>query len=221
MAKQFGMIDYHDPYNLITNYTCKNGNTVNYKYFAEADAYIGSRYKGDDLRRRIENICRNPNGMDAWGSTISKCADGSEASPNSCAWACTARWSNSWACPGEAKCIDTKKICDGIHDCEFGHDENPDLCTDDFCRDGFMERHGDMIQYEINKVSMKVLKRIYLFRHYHTNEAKEKVPEEIKNEEGVEMFDWSKDPENNLKWKCPNSTRCIRGPVNSLTYCKF
>ena len=226
MAKQFGAIDYADPYDLLTNYTCRNGNTVDYGVYGRLEnynrkKYNNSRYSGKYLRSRLEDICLDPNGKDEMEEYVSKCADGSEASSESCAWACTGQLSKSWACPGEAKCINTKKICDGIPDCENAHDENPELCTEDFCRDGFIERHGDRIQYELRDVSMKVLKRIYLFRSYHTNQAKDNVPEEIKNEKGVEMFNWGIDPENNLKWKCPNSTRCIRGPINSLTYCKF
>ena len=105
----------------------------------------GGRYHGMFLRWEISQRCRQ--------KEEPYCADKSDITPETCAWACLhfgsyveGTTSNAWPCPGEAKCIARNQICDGIRDCGNGQDENENLCTEEFCRNGF-------VSYDNNKLN--------------------------------------------------------------------
>ena len=72
------------------------------------------------------------------------CADHSDFTPKTCAWACLHMYSFfsmggvTWPCPGEAKCINRFQICDGKRDCSKGQDEDKRLCTEEFCKNGLL-----------------------------------------------------------------------------------
>ena len=97
------------------------------------------------------------------------CADHSDVTPKTCAWACLhyssflgsnwvkekGKWvignklrgSMAWPCPGEAKCIGRHQICDGVRDCGNGQDEDKNLCTEDFCKNGFVSYDANHLNY--------------------------------------------------------------------------
>ena len=84
------------------------------------------------------------------------CTDNSDVTAKTCAWACLhfssriIRGGNdvmSWPCPGEAKCIGRHQICDGVSDCGNGQDEDKNLCTKEFCNNGF-------VSYDSNQINM-------------------------------------------------------------------
>ena len=93
------------------------------------------------------------------------CADHSDVTPKTCAWAClhfssfigskwlngsytnTLRGSMAWPCPGEAKCIERNQLCDGVQHCSNGQDEDKNLCTEDFCKNGFVSYDGNHLNY--------------------------------------------------------------------------
>ena len=48
--------------------------------------------------------------------------------------------SGRFKCPGESKCIYPWAVCNGKADCKTGGDENPYLCTQEFCESSFLGR---------------------------------------------------------------------------------
>ena len=106
-----------------THFKCKNGEVV--------ELYVEPRYK-------IRALCTgSPDAPDVLRSI---CSDNSEITIETCAWACNYNeiLPTDWACPGEPKCIGRDQICDGNTDCANGQDEDTELCTESFCRDGFI-----------------------------------------------------------------------------------
>ena len=126
-------------------------------------------YHGMSLRRVISQRCR---GLKVDKKTINIyerplhplvpaqpfCTDHSDVTPKTCAWAClhfssiienTTVWGGSmaWPCPGEAKCIGNHQICDGVRDCSNGQDEDKNLCTEDFCKNGFVSYDANQLNY--------------------------------------------------------------------------
>ena len=110
-------------------------------------AMVGNgRYHGMSLRQKISRRCRQ--------KEEPFCTDHSDVTVRTCAWAClhfnavienTA--SMAWPCPGEAKCIGRNQICDGVSDCSNGQDEDKNLCTEDFCKNGFVSYDSNHINY--------------------------------------------------------------------------
>ena len=53
----------------------------------------------------------------------------------------------AWPCPGEPKCIGRHQICDGVRHCSNGQDEDKNLCTEDFCKNGFVSYDANQLNY--------------------------------------------------------------------------
>ena len=110
------------------------------------------------------------------------CPDHSDVTAKTCAWACqhySSRDSDNneylWPCAGEAKCIGSNQICDGVPDCGNGQDEDESLCTEDFCRNGyvfydfngvnFSSKHDNKGYYK-HYTDVSKIEKIYLFKDY-------------------------------------------------------
>ena len=95
---------------------------------------------------------------------------GNFLNPKTCAWGClhydTGINIQTWACPDEAKCIKTSQICDGTPDCSYGQDEDEMLCTEDFCKNGFVTYDNNQFNYTTNSYNTDPTKIIqyYIFK---------------------------------------------------------
>ena len=78
----------------------------------------------------------------------------------------------SWPCPGEAKCIGRNQICDGVSDCSNGQDEDENLCTRDFCNNGFVSYDSNQINISSKPyrwfTDLGEMTQDYLFTPYRT-----------------------------------------------------
>ena len=155
------------------------------------------------------------------------CTDNSDVTAKTCAWAClhfSSRHINhgyqvmSWPCPGEAKCIGSNQICDGVFDCGNGQDEDKNLCTKDFCNNGFVSYDSNQINMSSEpygwRTNLKEMAQDYLFHYYRTpnypsnqleyyrNHETNLLPYELQNmEEEIQKLEMA---------KCKNSTKCRR-----------
>ena len=153
------------------------------------------------------------------------CSDKSDITPQTCAWGCLSKkcitsaraegdklkWDDpcidAWPCPGEAKCIDRKNICDGVRDCGNGQDEDINLCTEDFCRNGFVSIDDNQVNYipgtGLGNYSTDVrrLKKDYLFSNYRYPDAPHQTIGDTYNIAKLQ---------NHLSPKCNHSTKCLR-----------
>ena len=86
------------------------------------------------------------------------CADHSDITPKTCAWACLHMYSFfysgglTWPCPGEAKCISRNQICDGTRDCDNGQDEDKRMCTEEFCKNGLLFYDSNELNYSSSTI---------------------------------------------------------------------
>ena len=153
------------------------------------------------------------------------CSDKSDITPETCAWGCLGKYCvtseraegdelilrdpcvDAWPCPGEAKCIDRKNICDGVRDCGNGQDEDINLCTEEFCRNGFVSIDDNEVNYIPGtglghySTDTTKLKKVYIFSKYRYPDA----PHEIFGDPGNIA-----NLQNHLSPKCNHSTKCLR-----------
>ena len=147
-----------------------------------------------DVRQEVSDRCL--------GLKEPLCGDKSDVTPETCAWACLHFWAvvksgefsvnGAWSCPGEAKCIGRHQICDGIRDCDNGLDEYEELCTENFCKNGFVNYDGNSFDHQTNKYSTNRTKfrTDYIFKEYRYPNMPLQAGEE--------------------HTKCKHSTKCLR-----------
>ena len=184
---------------------CSNGEVVR----SEDNSHdIRGRHVHNEywLRNEIAYQCR--------GYHEPFCADKSDLTPETCAWACLSHQcvivgeypdsecTESWACPGESKCIDRNKICDGKKDCDNGQDEDINLCTEDFCRNGYVPVDGNKVNFSTWGYPTDNTKmwKDYIFLYYRIPNA----PHEVMDSTIIA------DLQNQMNPKCNHSTKCLR-----------
>ena len=191
------------------NYTsmihCSNGDVVRSE---DNSSVIHGRYVNDErrLRRQIARQCR--------GYEEAFCGDKSDLTPETCAWACLSRTgvivntisTESWACPGEPKCIERNLICDGKKDCDNGQDEDINLCTEDFCRNGFVAVEDNGFDYMIwgYPTPNTKMTKDYIFLDYRYPNA----PHAVVDSTSIPKL------QNHMTPKCNHSTKCLRRNSN-------
>ena len=178
---------------------CRNGEVVAARKYTHQSA---------DVRQETSERCL--------GFKKPLCEDKSDVTPETCAWACLhyfamvnttvryningvtkAEWVGTWSCPGEAKCIGRHQICDGIQDCDNGLDEYEELCTENFCKNGFVNYDGNSFDYQTNEYSTNRTKfrTDYIFKKYRYPHMPPNSSEE--------------------HTKCKHSTKCLRREATS------
>ena len=182
---------------------CSNGEVVRSE---DNSNKIHGRYVANEfsLRKQIASQCR--------GNHEPFCSDKSDQTPETCAWACLSRsgcvavnqtaCTESWACPGEPKCIARNQICDGNKDCENGQDEDINLCTEDFCRNGFVTIDDNTVNYTTWRFptdNTKIWKDYIFLNHRYPN-----APHEAVDPTNIPRF------QNHMTPKCNHSTKCLR-----------
>ena len=171
------------------------------------------KYTNADARFDIIERCRN--------LKAPFCSDKSDVTPKTCSWACLhytsimkgTRGKKPWPCPGEAKCIGRHQICDGIPDCKNGQDEYVELCTDDFCTNGFVSYDGNQFNYSTQKYDYDTtdIGTDYIFREYRYPNMKSKNMEDYKNRYTTSNGKVINASLQNLAMpKCRHSTKCLR-----------
>ena len=188
------------------NYTsmihCSNGEVVRSE---DNSSVIRGRYVFHEyrLRRQIARQCR--------GYDEPFCTDKSDLTPETCAWACLSHTcvivskyscTESWACPGEPKCIERTQICDGQKDCDNGQDEDINLCTEDFCRNGFVAVDGNKVNYTTwgYPTDNTKMRKDYIFLNYRYPNS----PHEVIDSTNIARL------QNHMSPKCNHSTKCLR-----------
>ena len=163
------------------------------------------------------------------------CSDHSDVTAETCAWACLHYSSNHyvkeierndflWPCPGEPKCIESRQICDGVPDCGNGQDEDENLCTEEFCRNGYVlmdtnqlnwtSKHDNYGYYRFH-TDVAEIKYYYLFdiyrpRYYPANQMDYYQENFAVDDNG----NFSMARLQNMEMpKCKNSTKCLRRNV--------
>ena len=189
---------------------CENG---------ELASLQSARYNGRYLRGDISRRCRQ--------LEEPFCLDKSDVTAKTCAWAClhfesTYRYarsenSNAWPCPGEAKCISRDQICDGIRDCSNGQDEEIALCTEDFCKNGFVSYDQNHLNYTTYKYPTDFEKmgqdNIFLDYRYpdfpanHMDEYRARFATDGEGKIYTALLQNLEMP------KCKNSTKCLRRSI--------
>ena len=181
---------------------CSNGDVVRSE---DSSSVIRGNYGRDEytLRRQIARQCR--------GYDEPFCPDKSDITPETCAWACLSRTcvivskyscTESWACPGEPKCIERTQICDGKKDCTNGQDEYINLCTEDFYRNCFVAVDDNKVNYTTWRYSTDNTKmsKDYIFLDYrYPNAPHEPIGSTI-----------IANIQNAMTPKCNHSTKCLR-----------
>ena len=188
---------------------CSNGEVVR----SDGNSHnISGRYVPHEyaLRGEIASQCR--------GNHEPFCPDKSDLTPETCAWACLGPGPGScvavnqtsctfsWACPGEPKCIARDQICDGKKDCDNGQDEDINLCTEDFCRNGFVSVDDNRINFTATyntkyEYDTTKLWKDYIFLDYRYPNAPHGI---IKPTNNIAKL------QNQLNPKCNHSTKCLR-----------
>ena len=202
LFRQFKVVNFekvnHDP-----TIHCSNGEVVRSE---DNSNMIYGRYVSHEysLRSQIARQCR--------GYDKPFCADKSDLTPETCAWACLSSHhcvivsenscTESWACPGESKCIERTQICDGRKDCDNGQDEDINLCTEDFCRNGFVAVDGNKVNYTTwgYPTDNTKIRKDYIFLDYrYPNAPHEPIGSTI-----------IANIQNAMTPKCNHSTKCLR-----------
>jgi len=166
---------------------------------------------------------------------VALCSDHSDVTAETCAWAClhysSQHYVNEidkndflWPCPGEAKCIESRQICDGVKNCGKGQDEDENLCTEEFCRNGYVlmdtsehnwTREDDVYGFNRYQPALAEIKYYYLFDSY-------RHPNYPPNQMDYYRENWAVDDNGNFSMarlqnmempKCKNSTKCLRRSV--------
>ena len=148
---------------------------------------------------------------------------GNFLTPKICAWACLHLGKfglnfglniHSWACPGEAKCIKTSQICDGIPDCSHGQDEDEMLCTEDFCKNGFITYDNNEFNYTTKSYNTDPSK---IIQYYIFSDYRYPYFPEIHMDGYRKIYATDGDGKVNIASlqnlempKCRNSTKCLR-----------
>ena len=196
---------------------CQNGEIVRSEY---QSSFINQRLVSDEqrLRREITKSCRQ----------IEEpfCSDKSDVTPETCAWACLSSslrsscvsvgrnpCEYSWACPGEARCISREKICDGVKDCGNGQDEDKKLCTEDFCKNGFVSLDNNSLNFTTWSYTTDTtqLWEKGIFSDYRYPHAPSKNIEDYRYE--YTTYDGKTIISSLQNWmtpKCNHSTKCLR-----------
>ena len=171
------------------NYTatlrCRNGEIVRAKDYG----MIRGRYitTNGTLRKEINRSCRL--------MQEPFCSDKSDVTPETCSWACSISWPDSWPCPGEARCIARGQICDGFKDCGSGQDEDINLCSEDFCRNGYVPEE---------RMFERGMSKNYIFSWYrYPNVPPNSIGDLVKHRNMAYV-------QNYMTPKCNHSTKCIR-----------
>ena len=197
---------------------CQNGDVVRAK---DQSRTIKGRYLGDEhgLRQEISRSCRK--------MQEPFCPDKSDVTPETCAWACLSsicvgvkKYSceTSWSCPGEARCIARTQVCDGVRDCANGQDEDENLCTEDFCKNGFVSQDNNKLNFTTwnYETDATQLRKSYLFLEYRYPHATSNNIEYYRD--WYTAYDSNKNSDvtiiaNLQNWatpKCNHSTKCLR-----------
>ena len=156
------------------------------------------------------------------------CSDNSDVTDKTCAWAClhyTSKMDHgyqegTWSCPGEAKCIGRRQICDGVSDCGNGQDEDKNLCTRDFCNNGFVSYDSNRINLDINPdhqwyTDLKEMKQDYLFDYYRIPDYPSNQIDYYRTHETDLYREKMEEMIQKLEMgKCENSTKCRRETWN-------
>ena len=124
----------------------------------------------------------------------------------------------SWPCPGEAKCIGRDQICDGVSDCGKGQDEEKNLCTRDFCNNGFVSYDSNTYNRSSNPykwlTDLKEMKQDYLFDSLRTPDYPSNQIDYYRNHESdlrsSDLREMEEMIQNLEMGKCENSTKCRR-----------
>ena len=193
---------------------CSNGEVVRSE---DNSNKIRGRYVPNELKLRgeIASQCR--------GKHEPFCSDKSDLTPETCAWACLSpsssscvavnqtylmkhrlhKCTDSWACPGEPKCIARDQICDGRKDCDNGQDEDVNLCTEDFCRNGFVTVDHNRVNYSTWRYPTDDTQmwKDYIFLDYRYPNVPHGI---IKPTNNIARL------QNHLTPKCNHSTKCLR-----------
>ena len=146
------------------------------------------------------------------------CSGKNFLTPKTCAWACLhyngGVNNHAWACPGEAKCIKTNQICDGIPDCSYGQDEDELLCTEDFCKNGFVTYDNNEFNYTTKSYNTDPTKIIqyHIFSDYrypyfpenHMDDYRKIYATDTDGKVNIASLQNLEMP------KCKKSTKCLR-----------
>ena len=171
------------------------------------------------LRNKISQRCRQ--------KEEPYCPDKSDVTAETCAWACLhftstveGSASRAWPCPGQAKCIARHQICDGIPDCDKGQDEDINLCTEDFCKNGFVSYDRNHINYTSSHDELHHYKYLtdvtemghdYIFLDYRYPNFPSNHMNEYRNKYAMAGGKVITSSLQNLEMpKCKNSTKCLR-----------
>ena len=191
------------------------------------------KYHGMFLRGKISRRCRGlmqGKGVDRRNMQKGKpfCTDHSDVTAKTCAWACLHFTStiegmadNAWPCPGEAKCIARHQICDGISHCGNGQDEDKNLCTEDFCKNGYVYYDSNHINYTTADDDHGYYRYLtdpaeltydYIFLEYRYPNYPPNQMTHYRNKYGKSWTGKVIYPKlQNLEMpKCKNSTKCLR-----------
>ena len=191
---------------------CRNGEIVRAKNFR--GRYIDSEYF---MRQEILRSCRQIHEP--------FCSDKSDVTPETCSWACShsgmlpladkdgQRSEKSWPCPGEARCIARSKICDGVRDCGNGQDEDSNLCTEEFCRNGYVSTDSNKLDFKTWTYGKNVskLSKSYIFLDYrYANVHPKNIHDHLLGVYHASKLIFESDRQNYMTPKCNHSTKCLR-----------
>ena len=120
----------------------------------------------------------------------------------------------SWPCPGEEKCIGRNQICDGVSDCGNGQDEDENLCTRDFCNNGFVSYDSNQINISSKPyrwfTDLGEITQDYLFTPNRTPISIKYYRNQETDFNQNELQKMDKELQKLELVKCKNSTTCRR-----------